>query len=71
MPSRAVLPYSRQTVHFPLWVLREFGNYFVPKLGWKYQLSETLLQRKTESQLADHTEIETMLEYFEYDEGRI
>jgi len=45
-------------------------NHFVSKLGWKDHVSETLKQRKAESNLADRNEIETMLEYFEYDEGR-
>ena len=45
-------------------------NHFVTKLGWNDQVTELLEQRKAESGLIDHNEIETMLEYFEYDEGR-
>jgi hypothetical protein len=45
-------------------------NHFVSKLGWKDQVTELLEQRKAESGLSDRDEIETMLKYFEYDEGR-
>ncbi len=45
-------------------------NHFVTKLGWNDQVTELLEQRKAESGLIDHNEIATMLEYFEYDEGR-
>lgn len=45
-------------------------NHFATKLGWKDQVSELVETRKKESGLADHDEIETMLEFFEYDEGR-
>ncbi len=45
-------------------------NHFVSKLGWNDQVTEMLEQRKAESGLIDHHEIETMLDYFEYDEGR-
>lgn len=45
-------------------------NHFVTKLGWKDHVTEILAQRKAESGLSDRNEIDTMLEYFEYDEGR-
>jgi hypothetical protein len=45
-------------------------NHFVSKLGWNDQVTEMLEQRKAKSGLIDHHEIETMLDYFEYDEGR-
>jgi len=45
-------------------------NHYVTKLGWRDQVSENLARRKAESGLSDRDEIETMIEYFEYDEGR-
>ena len=45
-------------------------NHFVSKLGWNDQVTETLQRRKADSGLIDKHEIETMLHYFEYDEGR-
>jgi hypothetical protein len=45
-------------------------NEFLRKRGWNDQASQILAQRKQESGLADRNEILTMLEYFEYDEGR-
>ena len=45
-------------------------NQYLTRVGWKDGVSETLARRKRESCLEDHDEIETMLEYFEYDEGR-
>jgi hypothetical protein len=45
-------------------------NQFLKKVGWQDGVSEILVRRKQESGLADHDEIMTMAEYFEYDEGR-
>jgi len=45
-------------------------NQFLKKVGWKDGVSEILARRKKESGLEGRDEIETMLEYFEYDEGR-
>ena len=45
-------------------------NHYVTKLGWRDQVSESLANRKLSSGLQDRDEIETMIEYFEYDEGR-
>ncbi len=45
-------------------------NHYVTKLGWRDQVTESLANRKASSGLADRDEIETMIEYFEYDEGR-
>ncbi len=45
-------------------------NHYVTKLGWKDQVTESLANRKASSGLSDRDEIETMIEYFEYDEGR-
>ena len=45
-------------------------NNYLKKAGWKDGASEILARRKMESGLAARDEIETMLEYFEYDEGR-
>ena len=43
-------------------------NAYATKLGWNDHVSATLERRKAESGLAD--EIQTMTEYFEFDEGR-
>lgn len=45
-------------------------NQFLKKVGWQDGVSEILIRRKQESGLAEHDEIMTMAEYFEYDEGR-
>jgi len=45
-------------------------NHYVTKLGWRDQVTESLANRKQSSGLQDRDEIETMIEYFEYDEGR-
>jgi hypothetical protein len=45
-------------------------NEFVRKRGWNDQASEILAKRKEESGLKDRDDIQTMVEYFEYDEGR-
>lgn len=45
-------------------------NEFLRKVGWNDAVSELLDRRKLESGLQDRDEIETMTEYFEYDEGR-
>jgi gluconokinase len=45
-------------------------NNYLKKVGWKDAASEILIRRKKESGLEGRDEIETMLEYFEYDESR-
>lgn len=45
-------------------------NEFLRKLGWNDGTSETLARRKRESGLEGRDEIQTMVEYFDYDEGR-
>lgn len=45
-------------------------NQYLLKVGWNDGVTETLVRRKKESQLEAHDEIQTMAEYFEYDEGR-
>ena len=45
-------------------------NQYLKKVGWKDGATEILARRKMESGLAGRDDIETMLEYFEYDEGR-
>ncbi len=45
-------------------------NDFVTKLGWHDAATPRLEERKAESGLADRDDIVTMIEYFEYDEGR-
>tara|TARA_R100000027_G_scaffold35774_2_gene26287 strand:- start:14959 stop:15387 length:429 start_codon:yes stop_codon:yes gene_type:complete len=45
-------------------------NSFVKKLGWNDPVAEVLAKRKRSSSLENRDEIQTMIEYFEYDEGR-
>jgi hypothetical protein len=45
-------------------------NEFIRKRGWNDEASEILIKRKKESNLAQRDDIQTMLEYFEVDEGR-
>lgn len=45
-------------------------NEFIRKVGWNDGVSEILTRRKGESGLQDREEIQTMFEYFEWDEGR-
>ena len=45
-------------------------NAFVLNLGWRDKVTAVLTERKVESGLADRDDIQTMLEYFEVDEGR-
>ena len=45
-------------------------NHYITKLGWRDQVTESLANRKASSGLADRDEIDTMIEYFEYDEDR-
>ncbi|MES2439541.1 MAG: DUF5069 domain-containing protein [Verrucomicrobiota bacterium] len=45
-------------------------NHYLTKAGWNDGTSETLARRKRESGLEGRDEIQTMAEYFEYDEGR-
>ncbi|GAA5130198.1 DUF5069 domain-containing protein [Luteolibacter yonseiensis] len=45
-------------------------NQYMKKAGWKDGTTEMLIRRKRESGLENRDEIETMAEYFEYDEGR-
>lgn len=45
-------------------------NLYMRKAGWKDGTTEMLVKRKRESGLEGRDEIETMAEYFEYDEGR-
>lgn len=45
-------------------------NNYITRVGWKDGTSEILARRKRESGLESRDEIETMFEYFEYDEGR-
>ena len=45
-------------------------NEFLRKVGWNDGVSEILGRRKKESGLEGRDGIQTMTEYFEYDEGR-
>lgn len=48
----------------------EIWNGFMTKRGWKDEASEVLAKRKGESGLERRDEIQTMFDYFEFDEGR-
>ncbi|MCC5024189.1 MAG: DUF5069 domain-containing protein [Candidatus Synoicihabitans palmerolidicus] len=45
-------------------------NHLVTKLGWNDEATERVVMRKKESGLEDRDEIVTMIDYFEFDEGR-
>ncbi len=45
-------------------------NEFMRKRGWNDDLTETLLGRKKESGMAERSELRTMFEYIDADEGR-
>ena len=45
-------------------------NGYMRKVGWNDGVSEILVRRKKESGLENREDIQTMVEYFEYDEGR-
>ncbi len=45
-------------------------NQYLLKVGWRDGVTETLMRRKKESGLEAQDDIQTMAEYFEYDEGR-
>ena len=45
-------------------------NQYLLKAGWRDGVTETLKRRKKESRLDAQDGIQTMVEYFEYDEGR-
>ncbi|RYD36046.1 MAG: DUF5069 domain-containing protein [Verrucomicrobiaceae bacterium] len=45
-------------------------NQYLSKTGWQDGTTEILARRKRESGLEEKDEIQTMAEYFEYDEGR-
>jgi hypothetical protein len=45
-------------------------NEFMRKRGWNDEVSETLASRKAEAGMADRSEIRTMFEFIDADEGR-
>jgi hypothetical protein len=45
-------------------------NAFMTKRGWRDENTEPLNRYKAESGLSDRSEIQTMFDYYEYDEGR-
>lgn len=45
-------------------------NGYLSRCGWNDSMSDLLAQRKRECGWQDVEEIQTMLEFFEYDEGR-
>lgn len=48
-----------------------FWNEFMRKCGWNDEISETLTRRKKETGLADRSDIETMFQFIDADEGRL
>jgi gluconokinase len=48
----------------------EIWNDFMRKRGWNDEITERLIQRKSESGLETRTDIETMFDYIDADEGR-
>ena len=48
----------------------EIWNEFMRKCGWKDEITSTLERRKRESGLENRTDIQTMFEYIDADEGR-
>jgi gluconokinase len=47
-----------------------FWNEFMRKRGWNDEVSETLARRKKEAGMAGRSEIQTMFEFIDADEGR-
>lgn len=45
-------------------------NQYLKKVGWNDGTTEILIRRKKESGLESRDEIQTMVDYFDYDEGR-
>ncbi len=45
-------------------------NAYISRVGWRDDLSEKLALRKAESGLADRSDIQTMFDYLDADEGR-
>jgi gluconokinase len=45
-------------------------NEFMRKLGWNDDVTETLKRRKKEGGLEDRSDIETMFQFIDADEGR-
>jgi hypothetical protein len=48
----------------------QIWNDFMRKRGWNDDLSETLTRRKKEAGMADRSEIRTMFDFIDADEGR-
>jgi gluconokinase len=48
----------------------EMWNEFMRKFGWRDKASETVERRKREAGMSDRSEIETMFEFIDADEGR-
>lgn len=48
----------------------EIWNEFMRKVGWRDDVTETLVRRKKESGFQDRDEIQTMFQYIDADEGR-
>jgi hypothetical protein len=46
-------------------------NEFMRKRGWSDELSEILVRRKKETGMSDRSEIQTMFQFIDADEGRL
>jgi gluconokinase len=66
-----ILEWCFQNGHRPTEEQIEVWNGFMLKRGWNDELAATLLRRKKESGFEDRTDIRTMFEYIDADEGRL
>jgi gluconokinase len=48
----------------------QIWNEYMRKRGWRDELAETLARRKRETGMAERSEIQTMFEFIDADEGR-
>ena len=65
-----ILAWCFERGHKPTEREMHFWNEFMRKCGWNDEISETLTRRKKEGGLAERTDIETMFQFIDEDEGR-
>lgn len=68
--DEAILAWCFQTGRKPSAEEIEIWNSFMTKRGWKDNATPTLLRRLQEGGFAVRTDIETMFDYIDLDEGR-
>ena len=66
-----ILAWCFERGHKPTEREMHFWNEFMRKSGWDDEISETLTRRKKERGLAERTDIETMFQFIDADEGRL